>query len=52
MSEKQPAQGSAAPATTSIGFRNMTPRQKAVFLCKLVLSILSFGFLFPNLMSD
>ena len=52
MHDKHAAQGSAAPARTSIGFRNMTPRQKAVFLCKLVLSILSFGFIYPNLMSD
>ena len=52
MSEKHAAQGSAAPATTSVPFRKMTPRQKAVFLCKLVLSIVSFGFLFPHLMSD
>jgi hypothetical protein len=52
MEEKQAAQGSAAPATTSISFSNMTPRQKAVFIFKLALSILSFGFIYPNLMND
>jgi hypothetical protein len=52
MQEKHAAQGSAAPARTSIAFRDMTPRQKVAFLCKLVLSILSFGFIYPNLMSD
>jgi hypothetical protein len=52
MEEKHAAQGSAAPATTSIPYRDMTPRQKAVFICKLALSILSFGFIYPNLMND
>lgn len=52
MHDKHAAQGSAAPASTSVPFRDMTPRQKAVFLSKLVLSLLSFGFIFPNLMRD
>jgi len=30
----------------------MTSKQKTVFICKLVVSIISFGFIFPNLMSD
>ena len=50
--EKKAAQGSAATAQQKLTFKQMSPQQKFVFICKLVLSILSFGFLFPNLMSD
>lgn len=50
--EKHAAQGSAAPAQKSLKFSAMTPKQKAVFILKLTVSILSFGFIYPNLMSD
>jgi hypothetical protein len=30
----------------------MSPRQETVFVLKLMASLLSFGMLFPNLMSD
>ncbi len=50
--EKHAAQGSAAPARKPLKFRDMTPGQKAVFVLKLTLSILSFGFIYPNLMND
>lgn len=52
MHDKHAAQGSAAPAQKSLKFRDMTPKQKAVFILKLALSIVSFGFIYPNLMSD
>ena len=52
MKDKHAAQGSAAPAQKSLKFRDMTPKQKAVFILKLALSIVSFGFIYPNLMSD
>ena len=29
-------------------FREMTPRQKTVYVLKIVVSILSFGMIFPN----
>lgn len=45
-------QGSAATATKSVPFKEMTPRQKLVFICKLTIAILSFGFIYPHLMSD
>lgn len=45
-------QGSAATARKSVPFKEMTPRQKFVFICKLTISILSFGFIYPNLMTD
>jgi hypothetical protein len=33
-------------------YKQMTPRQKFKFVLKLVVCILSFGMLFPNVMSD
>jgi len=45
-------QGSAATATKSVPFKEMTPRQKFVFICKLTIAILSFGFIYPHVMSD
>jgi hypothetical protein len=50
--EKQAAQGSAATAKEKLTFKKMTPRQKTVFILKLTVSILSFGMIYPNLMSD
>ena len=53
MSEvKQAAQGSAATADQSLPYARMSPGQKIVFIGKLAISILSFGFIFPNLTSD
>jgi hypothetical protein len=49
---KQAAQGSAATAKQSLKYHEMTPLQKTKFVLKLTLSILSFGFVFPNIMSD
>lgn len=46
------AQGSAAPAGQSRRFRDMSPKQKAVFILKLAVLIVSFGFIYPHLMSD
>ena len=43
-------QGSAA--TAKVSFKDLPPRQKFIFICKLALSILSFGFIYPNLMND
>jgi hypothetical protein len=37
---------------TRLTFKQMSRRQKTVFVLKLAASILSFGMLFPNLMSD
>jgi hypothetical protein len=33
-------------------YKQMTPRQKLGFVVKLAVCILSFGMLFPNVMSD
>ena len=50
--QKQAAQGSAAPAQQSIKFRDMTLGQKAVFIMKLALCIISFGFIYPHILID
>jgi hypothetical protein len=49
---KQAAQGSAATAKPRLTFKQMSPRQKCVFILKLTVSILSFGMIFPNVMND
>jgi hypothetical protein len=35
-----------------LSFKQMSPGQKTIFILKLAISIVSFGMLFPNLMSD
>ena len=45
-------QGSAATARSSVPFREMTLRQKFVFVCKLSACILTFGFAFPHVLID
>jgi hypothetical protein len=50
--QKQAAQGSAAPAQRSLKFHEMTLGQKTVFILKLTVSILSFGFLYPHILID
>ena len=49
---KQAAQGSAATATQRPTFKQMSGRQKTVFILKLAISIISFGMIYPNLMND
>lgn len=49
--EKPAAQGSAATAAQKkkeLTFKEMAPKQKLVFVAKLVVSILTFGFIFPD----
>ncbi len=52
MQDQQAAQGSAAPAEKSLKYRDMTPTQKAVFVLKISISVVSFGFLFPHMWGD
>jgi hypothetical protein len=46
------SQGSAAKAQPGLSYRQMSPRQKVKFIAKLAVCILSFGFVFPNVMHD
>jgi len=39
-------------ASQGMPYKQMTPRQKFKFIFKLTVCILSFGMLFPNVMSD
>jgi hypothetical protein len=36
----------------SMPWAEMTGQQKFTFVCKLAISIISFGFIYPNLMND
>jgi hypothetical protein len=38
--------------STGTPYGEMKPNQKAMFILKLALCIISFGFIFPNIMSD
>lgn len=38
--------------TTSTPFKDMTPARKMTFILKLAACIISFGFIFPNVMND
>ena len=40
------------PPKKSLPWAEMTAQQKTVFVFKLAISIISFGFIYPNLMSD
>ena len=40
------------PPKKSLPWAEMTSNQKMVFVLKLAISIISFGFIYPNLMSD
>jgi hypothetical protein len=50
--EKQAAQGSAATARKSTPYKEMKTEQKLKFIFKLAICIISFGMIFPNVMSD
>ena len=52
MSEKQAAQGSAATAQRSVKFDEMKPFQKVKHVFKVAVCMLSFGFIFPHIMSE
>lgn len=33
-------------------YKEMTSRQKFLFICKVIVCVLTFGLAFPNVMSD
>ena len=33
-------------------YKEMTPRQKFIFICKVIVCVLTFGMAFPNVMGD
>ena len=38
--------------TRGVPFKEMTPQKKAWFIVKVAICIISFGMIFPNVMSD
>lgn len=48
--EKPAAQGSAATAAQKkeLTFKQMNVKQKFIFVAKVMISIISFGFIFPD----
>lgn len=50
--EKRPAQASTATARKPTPYKEMTPQRKVMFILKLAVCIISFGMIFPNVMSD
>jgi hypothetical protein len=50
--QTQAAQGSAAPVQTGQKFSQMNLLQKTVFIGKLCIFFVTFGFAFGNILSD
>ena len=46
------SQGGAAKAQQPLAYKDMTPSQKFFFVLKVAACVLTFGFAFPNVMSD
>ena len=49
-SQKPPAP--SAPKDRGTPFNKMSGGRKTLFICKLIVSILTFGLAFPNVMAD
>jgi hypothetical protein len=52
MSNPKPVAQGSGVAKEKLTFKQMSGGQKAVFILKLAVCILSFGMVFPNLMND
>ena len=50
--QKQAAQGSAATAQRSLKYSEMSPGQKVKFILKVAVCMISFGFIFPHILSE
>ena len=46
------AEAQTQTTTTSIKFKDMTRKQKIVFVLKVTVCIISGGMIYPNVMSD
>ncbi|MDH5534039.1 MAG: hypothetical protein OEZ08_00505 [Betaproteobacteria bacterium] len=46
------AQGSAASAKPELKFSQMNAAQKGVFVLKVIVMLVTFGFAFPNVLSN
>jgi hypothetical protein len=50
--ENQKPRPEAAPKERGTPFKKMSGSRKALFICKLIVCILTFGMAFPNVMAD
>jgi len=46
------AQAQPQAQTASVKFKDMTPKQKVVFVLKITVCIISGGMIYPNIMHD
>jgi len=51
-SKRDPVAGPSAGPSRGTAFSSMTPAGKVGWIAKLIVCIFSFGFIFPNVMSD
>jgi hypothetical protein len=52
MAEKSKSGDAARPKTLGTPFSDMQPATKVRWVLKLAVCVISFGFIFPNVMSD
>ena len=52
MAEKSKSVDSSRPKTLGTPFKDMPSATKIRWVLKLVVCVMSFGFIFPNVMSD
>ncbi len=52
MAEKSKSGSAARPKTLGTSFSEMQPATKVRWVLKLAVCVMSFGFIFPNVMSD
>jgi len=50
--DNQKPRREAAPKERGTPFNKMSGGRKALFVCKLIVCILTFGMAFPNVMAD
>lgn len=50
--EKQSTQDSVTPIQHSVSFADMDGGQKAVFVCKVFVFLITGGFAFPTIFAD
>jgi len=50
--DNQKPPGEAAPKARGTPFNKMSGGRKALFICKLIICITTFGMAFPNVMAD
>lgn len=52
MDNQKPPRAEPAPKDRGTPFNKMSGRRKALFICKLIVCIITFGMAFPNVMAD